>query len=110
MVRRPSGTDVFQAVACPTRRKLLKLLAERQRPVSELVDDLKLRQPSVSAQLRILRETGLVHVEQVGRSRFYRLNPDGFRPLLDWINEFSRFWDTKLDGLAKFLDQNQENS
>jgi len=107
MVRQVSNADVFQAVACPTRRRLLHLLAERKRPVGELVWALKLRQPSVSEQLRILRETGLVDVEQAGRARIYKLKPEGFRPLVDWMTEFSRFWDVKLDAFSAFLAKQQ---
>ncbi len=103
MVRAISKADVFHVVSCPTRRTLLELLAERECPVGELVDALQLRQPSVSEQLRVLREAELVEVKSVGRNRFYRLNPQGLRPLVDWVLEFSRFWDVKLDSLAAFL-------
>ena len=105
MVRQASNSDVFQAIACPTRRSLLELLGERERPVSDLVEALNISQPSVSEQLRVLRETGLVDVERIGRRRIYRLRPAGFRPLIDWMTEFSRFWDVKLDSLASFLEQ-----
>jgi len=103
MVRQASNSDVFQALSCPTRRRLLRLLADRKRPVSDLVEELKIRQPSVSEQLRILRETGLVDVEKAGRTRIYMLNPEGFRPLVDWMTEFARFWDIKLDALSALL-------
>ena len=105
LVRQASDSDVFYAIACPTRRKLLGLLATRERQVGELVDALKIRQPSVSEQLRVLRNTGLVEVQSVGRKRIYRIQPDGLAPLVDWVNEFSRFWETKLDSLADFLEQ-----
>lgn len=110
MVRRASNTDVFQAVSCPTRRRLLELLAERRRPVRELVEELRIKQPSVSEQLRVLRETGLVDVEPRGRNRVYKLNPAGFQPLVDWMREFARFWDVKLDSLASFLEKQQGES
>ena len=108
MVRLPADTDVFQAISCPTRRRLLALLAERQRPVHELVEALSIRQPSVSEQLRVLRETGLVDVEHQGRSRLYRFQPAGLQPLVDWMAEFSRFWDVKLDALASFLKEHEK--
>lgn len=110
MVRVTSNTDVFTAVSCPTRRRLLELLAERQRPVGELVKILQIRQPSVSGQLRVLLDTGLVTVEDSGRSRVYHLNPSGLRPLVDWMAEFSRFWDVKLVNLDSFLEKQEKNS
>lgn len=108
MVRQAANSDVFQAIACPTRRMLLDLLAERERPVGDLVDALDISQPSISEQLRVLRETGLVDVQKSGRRRIYRLRPAGFQPLIDWIGEFSRFWDVKFDSLASFLDRRQQ--
>lgn len=56
----------------------------------------------------MLRETGLVDVERIGRQRIYRLRPAGFGPLIDWMTEFSRFWDVKLDSLASFLEQQKK--
>lgn len=107
MVRQSSNTDVFQAIACPTRRTILRLLAERERRVGELADELNIRQPSVSEQLRVLRETHLVAMRREGRERIYRVNEPGFRPLIDWISDFSRFWDEKIDRLGAFLESKQ---
>lgn len=105
MVKQSSNADVFQAISCPTRRTLLRLIAERERSVTELVEAMQITQPSVSEQLRVLRDTGLVEAQRSGRSRIYQLNPQGLAPLVDWLSEFSRFWDVKLDALSAFLER-----
>jgi len=63
----------FAALAEPSRRQILDLLRERERPVGELVDQLRLSQPGVSKHLRVLREAGLVAVRPQGRRRLYGL-------------------------------------
>lgn len=95
--------DVFAAVACPTRRKIIELLAAGERPVGDLVEHLQIRQPSVSEQLRVLRDAGLVQSRSAGRHRLYSLNAEKIKPVADWATTFSRFWDRKLDALAAHL-------
>jgi DNA-binding transcriptional ArsR family regulator len=97
--------DVFEAVAEPTRRHLITLLAERDRTAGELVDSLpSLTQPAVSRHLRILRETGLVEVRPDGQRRIYALKPDGLQRIDDWITPYRRFWRTHLDALQQHLE------
>lgn len=105
MVRQTADADAFQAISCATRRQLLTLLAERERTVSELVDVLQLRQPSVSEQLGVLKRTGLVDFRREGRSRIYHVCPRGIQPIVEWVTEFSAFWDVKLEALAGFLNK-----
>lgn len=75
--------------------------------MGDLVDALRLRQPSVSEQLRILHRAGLVQRRSQGRQRLYRLEALGIKPVADWALAFSRFWDHKLDALAKYLADKQ---
>jgi DNA-binding transcriptional ArsR family regulator len=103
MVRPAEESDAFAAVACPTRRKIIELLAERERPVGELVDHLRITQPSVSEQLRILRDVGIVQARQEGRRRLYSLNPTKIKPVAVWATTFSKFWDRKLEALSAHL-------
>jgi DNA-binding transcriptional ArsR family regulator len=103
MVRKTASFDVFHAVSCGTRRKIIELLADKERPVGDLVDALRIQQPSVSEQLRVLREAGLVEVRPEGRQRLYRLNAARLKPVADWAGAFSKFWDDKLAALAEHL-------
>ena len=97
--------DVFEAVAEPTRRAVLGLLAERERSAGELVAAFPaLTQPSVSRHLRILRESRLVDVRADGARRMYTLRPAPLAELDRWLDTYRRFWGARLDGLERHLD------
>jgi DNA-binding transcriptional ArsR family regulator len=96
MPRAATTSDAFNAVAEPRRREILNYLAPQERPVSDIVDELGLAQPSVSKHLRVLLEVGLVASRREGRQMFYRTNPDGIRPLHEWTKTFERFWQHQL--------------
>ncbi|HUJ41430.1 MAG TPA: metalloregulator ArsR/SmtB family transcription factor [Candidatus Acidoferrales bacterium] len=96
MPRAATTSDAFNAVAEPRRREILGLLALGERPVGEIVEELGLEQPSVSKHLRVLRDTGLVHVRREGRQKFYRTNAEAIRPLHEWTEQFERFWRQQL--------------
>jgi len=97
--------DVFEAVADPTRRAVLELLAARERSAGELVAAFPaLTQPAVSRHLRVLRESKLVDVRADGTRRVYSLRPAGLSELDRWIERYRRFWAERLDGLEAHLD------
>jgi DNA-binding transcriptional ArsR family regulator len=101
--------DVFEAVAEPSRRALLDLLAEGERPAGELVDALPaLTQPAVSRHLRILREVGLVEVRPDGQRRIYALRADGLVEIDDWISRYRRYWPRHLDALERHLEKSHD--
>jgi DNA-binding transcriptional ArsR family regulator len=96
--------DVFTALANPTRRELLRLLLDRgPQPVQQLADHFEMARPSVSEHLRLLREAGLVSELRTGRQRFYRLEPDPLREVLDWLVPYERIWRGKLSTGASSL-------
>jgi DNA-binding transcriptional ArsR family regulator len=99
MARAATTTDAFNAVAEPRRREILDLLIEGERPVSDLVERLRLGQPQVSKHLRVLREVGLVDVRDEGRQRFYRLDPRPLRTIHEWLRGYERMWDERLDAM-----------
>lgn len=101
MARAATTSDVFNAVAEPRRREILSFLARRERPVREIVDSLKLDQPSVSKHLRVLRETGLVRMRCEGRQKFYRTDAEAIRPLHDWASTFEQYWSHQLDRIKQ---------
>src|SRR3954470_23592954 len=98
--------DVFEAVAEPTRRAVLDLLARRERSAGELVDAFpSLTQPAVSRHLRILRESQLVDVRADGARRLYSLKPGALSELDEWLNHYRRFWAGRLDALERQLNR-----
>ncbi|MCF6422547.1 MULTISPECIES: helix-turn-helix transcriptional regulator [Amycolatopsis] len=101
--------DVFEAVAEPSRRTLLDLLAQGELPAGDLVAALPgLTQPAVSRHLRILREVGLVEVRPDGQRRIYALRPDGLAEIDKWLGRYRRYWARHLDSLERHLARNQE--
>lgn len=97
MARAATTSDAFNAIAEPRRRQILVFLADREYSVNEIVDGLRVDQPSVSKHLRVLRDTGLVRMRCNGRQKLYRTNADGIRPLHEWAGEFERYWTHQLN-------------
>jgi DNA-binding transcriptional ArsR family regulator len=98
--------DVFSAVADPSRRRLLDLLADGERPAGDLVEILpELTQPAVSRHLRVLREAGLVQVRPDAQRRMYSLRPEGLAELDLWLDRYRHFWGAQLDALERQLDR-----
>ena len=97
MPRAATTSDAFNAIAEPRRRQILTFLASHERPVGDIVTSLQLDQPSVSKHLRVLRQTGLVHVRCHGRQKLYRTNAEAIRPLHDWTSTFQQYWSHQLN-------------
>jgi DNA-binding transcriptional ArsR family regulator len=97
---------VFATLAEPTRRAIVDLLRDGERPVGELVDALGASQPLVSKHLRVLREAGLVEVRADAQRRLYRLRPEPLAELDDWLQPYRRLWATSLDRLERHLEDN----
>lgn len=108
MRRKNTGDTAFRAVSHPTRRAVLDLLAEGERPVNDLVGRFDMTQPGMSQHLRVLQQAGLVTCRQQGRERFYRLSADPLKSVSDWVGQYERFWKDKLKNLGEFLDKEQE--
>ncbi|HST42935.1 MAG TPA: metalloregulator ArsR/SmtB family transcription factor [Conexibacter sp.] len=105
MARAATTTDVFNAVAEPRRREICDALADGERPVGELVEQLGLAQPQVSKHLKVLREVGLVEVREEGRQRFYRLNGHALKPIHDWVKGYERSWNERFDRIDDVLEE-----
>jgi DNA-binding transcriptional ArsR family regulator len=104
MARAATTTDAFNAVAEPRRRQILDVLVDGERPVNDLVLELRLAQPQVSKHLRVLREVGVVDVRNSGRQRLYRLNGDALKPIHDWVKTYERLWSDRFDQLDAVLE------
>ncbi len=101
--------NTFQALADPTRRKILDLLREKPRLVGDLVDLLDISQPGVSKQLKVLREVGLVQVRVDAQRRWYELRPDPLIEVDTWLGAYRQLWDARFDRLDSYLSELQRN-
>lgn len=97
--------STFEVLAEPRRRQILDLLLAGERPVGELVDELRMSQPSVSKHLKVLRSAGLVDVRQDAQRRLYRLRAEPLSELHDWLAPYRQFWERRLDDLERRLDE-----
>src|SRR5256884_8688850 len=92
MIRRPPRSTLFPYTT---------LFRSQERPVGEIVDSLRVAQPSVSKHLRVLLEVGLVNVRRDGRRMLYRTNAEAIRPLHEWTETFERFWRHQLSRIKE---------
>jgi DNA-binding transcriptional ArsR family regulator len=95
----------LQVLAEPRRVAILELLRDGERPVSELVELLRLSQPGVSKHLRVLRDAGLVEARVDAQRRLYRIRPEPLAELDDWLAPYRKLWTTHLDRLEEHLRQ-----
>jgi DNA-binding transcriptional ArsR family regulator len=100
-------TTIYEAIAEPTRRRILDLLREEPRLVGELAELLQVSQPGVSKHLRVLREAGLVRVRQDAQRRWYELRPEPLAEVDDWLRTYRQFLEARLDRLDDYLRELQ---
>ncbi|MEO6938858.1 MAG: metalloregulator ArsR/SmtB family transcription factor [Candidatus Kapaibacterium sp.] len=99
--------DVFQAIADPTRRAILGLLALQALTLNGVAEHFKISRPAVSKHIKLLSECGLVQVEQDGRERWCRLKPEKLTEVSSWVEQYRKLWETKLDALEVYLKEIQ---
>ena len=92
--------ETLAALAEPNRLRIVELLRAGPRPVGQISDRLRLRQPQVSKHLQLLKEVGLVEVQPVAQQRVYQLRPEPFRKLHAWVESYRALWDERFDELA----------
>jgi len=97
--------DVYQAIADSNRRKLLDLLLSQERSVQELARHFEFTIGAVSQHLKILLASGLVARRKEGRFRYYRARPETLKEVHEWTEQYSQFWESRLDRLGDYLDK-----
>ena len=95
---------VFQALADPSRRAIFESLPRGEAAVKDLTARFDISQPAVSQHLAALKAAGLVRGRREGRRVFYRVEPRGMKPLIDWIAQYRAFWTDRVDRLSQLLD------
>ena len=110
MSRAAASTDVFHAVADPTRRAILDRLRAEAAPVAELAAGFDMSRPAVSKHLRVLRNAGLVRERREGRRRIYQLNPGPLRDVAQWVESYRSFWAANLMSLKRHREGGRESA
>ncbi len=103
---RPSAhSDVFNAVADPTRRAILDRLRQGSAPVTELASGFRVSRPAISKHLKVLRSARLVRERKKGRQRIYQLEPERIEEVAKWAEEYRTFWLNNVTRLKRHLEQ-----
>ncbi len=97
--------ETLRALAEPSRFQIVELLLDGPRPVGDMVDRLRLRQPQVSKHLRVLSDAGLVDVRVDAQRRIYALRPEPLQELEVWLERYRRLWEGNFQRLDALLDE-----
>ncbi len=97
--------DVFQAIADPTRREIINLLAHQRLNLNSVAENFEISRPAISKHIKILTECGLVEIRQEGRERFCEANLESLKEISKWVEQLTAFWNRKLEALEKHLSE-----
>ena len=102
--------DVFQAIADPTRRSIIGLLAMQTLTLNAVAENFNISRPAISKHIKVLTECGLIEIKQEGRERYCSAKLDKLHEVNDWITQYKQFWETKLDALDVYLQSIQNDT
>jgi DNA-binding transcriptional ArsR family regulator len=97
--------DVFQAIADPTRREIIDLLAHQAMNLNTIAEHFNITRPAISNHVRILHECDIIVIDQVGRERFCKIQPDRLKHVSDWIGKYETLWVEKIDSFENYLNE-----
>jgi DNA-binding transcriptional ArsR family regulator len=99
--------DVFQAIADPTRREIINMIAHRSLHLNSVAEKFDVSRPAISKHIKILTECGLITIKQQGRHRYCEAKLEKLNEVSDWVEQYKKFWTQKLDALETYLDELQ---
>lgn len=102
--------DVFQAIADPTRRQIISLIARKPMNLNAIADNFHVSRPAISQQIKILMECGIVVIRQEGRERFCEPRLRALRDVANWVDQYRQFWDQQFNSLDAYLKKVQTKS
>jgi DNA-binding transcriptional ArsR family regulator len=100
----------LNALADPTRQRIVEMLARRALPAGEIANRFDVSAPAISQHLKVLRRAKLVQVRREAQRRIYELNPEGMGELIQWVQRLHKFWSRKLDALEIAIKNDEEES
>lgn len=102
--------DLFEALADPTRRRIVEVLRNGEQQVGDVVDKVGIQQSGVSRHLRILSESGFVSMRPDGQRRLYALKSKPFEELDAWLAQYRELWEKRLDRFGDALERKQQQA
>jgi DNA-binding transcriptional ArsR family regulator len=101
--------DKFHALAEPTRRKIIEMLArEGELSATEICNKFQVSPSAISQHLKVLREANLVQMEKRAQQRIYRINPDAMLEVEDWVRQLTLLWERRFDALDRVLEEEKQ--
>ncbi|HFB54887.1 MAG TPA: ArsR family transcriptional regulator [Hellea balneolensis] len=101
--------DVFRALADPTRRAIITMLADEPMNINQISNQFEISRPAIAKHLKILEKGNIIRVQKTGRDRINTLQPQALKSVADWLAHYSRFWDTKLSTLKHAVEHAKED-
>jgi len=101
--------DVFQAIADPTRRQIISMLAHQSLNLNAVADNFEVSRPAISKHIKILTQCGLITIKQQGRERYCQANLQSLNQVANWVEQYRVFWNDKLDALGNFLEKDNNH-
>jgi DNA-binding transcriptional ArsR family regulator len=101
--------DVFQAIADPTRRQIIELLANEVMTLNTIANNFKISRPAVSQHIKILSECGIIEVETIGRERYCKVQPQSLIPAFLWLEQYQKQWVERIDSFENYVNKMQSN-
>jgi DNA-binding transcriptional ArsR family regulator len=95
--------DVFQAIADPTRREIINMIAHQTLNLNSVAENFNISRPAISKHIKILTECGLIVIKQQGRERHCEARLNKLAEVSDWVEQYKKFWNVKLDALENYL-------
>lgn len=99
--------DVFQAIADPTRREIINLVAHQTQNLNSVAEKFDISRPAISKHIKILTECGLIVIKKQGRERYCHAQLKKLNEVSDWVEQYREFWNRKLDALEDYLKELQ---
>lgn len=97
--------DVFQAIADPTRREILAIIAEAPLNMNSVAEHFDVSRTAIYKHIKILIECGLIDMKQKGRERYCEAKMENLSEVSDWVGKYRKFWNNKLDDLENYLKE-----
>lgn len=101
--------DVFQAIADPTRREIISLIAGKAQNLNSIANNFDMTRQAISLHIKILTECGLIAIRQQGRERYCEAKLEKLSEVSAWVDQYKQFWIDNFNSLEKYLTKIQKN-
>jgi DNA-binding transcriptional ArsR family regulator len=102
--------DVFQAIADPTRRQIIELVADHAMTLNAIADNFEISRPAISQHIKILNECGIIEIETIGRERYCKLRHQDLIPAFLWLEQYQKQWTKRIDDFENYVNKLQSKN